>query len=106
MDFEEVLDIAKIMGIALLGVFLFLYCGMSVVNRVNLAGEIAQIEQLRSDVQRVENISNEDVIGQVTAMNQAIARNQAYNKLWWADVTIPDAWDSVKPIEIPRSPLP
>lgn len=68
---------------------------------VTLPGQIARIEQLRVDVERVDVGSNEDVIGQVVACNQQIKENQAYRKVWWGRIVIPPGWEDVKIIEIP-----
>lgn len=43
----------------------------------------------------------EDIIGQAVRINREIAAIQAYNKTWWADWFIDDAWDDVRPIRIP-----
>lgn len=83
------------------GTLVFVYTAGAVVAQMTFPGDLAQIEQLRRDVQRVNVAQSEDVIGQVTKWNQVIMSNKQYNKIWWADLTIPDEWDNVELIEIP-----
>lgn len=85
-----------------LGILLLIAVLVAVVNRAKVPGELAQIEQLRQDVQRVDANKAEDVVGQVTQWNQRIASSKAYNQLWYSSWAVPDAWDTVEPIEIPR----
>ena len=68
---------------------------------LSFPGKLAQIEQLRADVRRVDVAASEDVIGQVTMANQSIKQAQTYNSLWWADWALPDAWNDVAIIELP-----
>ena len=74
---------------------------VSTGNRLTFPGQLASIEQLRKDAARVSAASSEDVIGQVTAINQTIASNRRYNSMWWSDILIPDGWDAIEPIEVP-----
>jgi hypothetical protein len=71
------------------------------VNHAEMPGQLAQIEQLRTDVRRVDVAESEDVIGQVVQWNQHIRSQQRYNDVWWAAWSIPNRWDSVLPIELP-----
>lgn len=89
-------------GVTIISVILFIY-GISIIGeQVNLPGRLAKIEQLRIDASHTKIGNNEDVIGQVTQWNQTIRSKQAYNKKWWAAITIPNEWDDVKLIEIPE----
>ena len=65
-----------------------------------LPGNLAKLEQLRSDVELVGDNLGEDVMGQVTEMNQALRAKQKYNSLWWADIFIPDAYDDLEVIKV------
>ena len=89
--------IAAILLGMLLGVFF-----VTVISKAGMPGTIAQIEQLRHDASLVDPIQGERVIGQATEWNQTIRSNQAMNRLWWAGWVIPDEWDSIQIIEIPR----
>jgi PhoPQ-activated pathogenicity-related protein len=84
------------------GLGLFTYFGMALIERLSFPGKVAEIEQLRADVQRVTAAESEDVIGQVTQWNQEIASYQRYNRTWYADLLTPDGWDSVAMIVIPE----
>ena len=79
-----------------------IYISLVVRNELNFPGEVAQIEQLRSDSAKVSVQESEDVVGQITFWNQLIASNQRYNKIWWSHLVIPDGWDEIMPIPIPN----
>ena len=82
----------------ILAVFLFGYSFIAVAEQLRLPGSLAEIEQLRRDSQTVGALQSEDVLGQVTQWNQKIASYQAYNRTWYANLLVPDAWDDVQPI--------
>ena len=69
---------------------------------VALPGDLSKIEQLRADSAVVDPTQAEDVIGQVTVWNQTIRENQTLNATWWAGWAIPDEWDAVALIPVPR----
>jgi hypothetical protein len=73
-----------------------------VVAWTEMPGQVAQIEQLRADVQRVDVAESEDVIGQVVQWNQHVRSKQRYNEAWWAGWAVPNKWDSVALIELPK----
>lgn len=82
-----------------------LFCGIFfVTNRLTFPAEVAQIEQLRQDAAQVSAATAEDVIGQVTATNQNIVSYQAYNSMWWSGWLVPDGWDQIRRIPVPRDP--
>jgi hypothetical protein len=83
-------------------VLLVLYILFGVVLHIKAPGEIARIEQLRRDVQKVSAAESEDVIGQVTQWNQNIVQYQVYNRVWVISWLVPDQWDAVALIEIPE----
>lgn len=87
-------------ALVILGLVAFLMLLLPAINRSNLPGALAEIEQVRSDIQKVDASKAEDVVGQAVELNRMIVNNQRYNQLWWAGWAIPDAWDNVKPIEI------
>lgn len=78
-----------------------IYTIIGAVYRLSTPGELAEIEQLRSDAVKISAQESEDVIGQVTKRNQDIVATKLYNKLWWSDPLIPDVWDDVRVIELP-----
>lgn len=82
------------------GIFAFIYFLAALANKTKVQGGIAEIEQLRRDVRRVEAAKSEDVMGQVTKWNQRIVSNQRYNRLWYSALLIPNEWDSVTVIEV------
>jgi hypothetical protein len=72
------------------------------VNSLSLPASLAKIEQLRSDAAATDPIRAEDVIGQVTQWNQTIVSNQTFNHTWYFGWAIPDEWDRVQLIAVPR----
>ena len=73
-----------------------------VTYEIGWFGASPAIEQLRSDMARIAGPASEDVIGQATSWNQKIRTLQAYNDRWWGDPFIPDDWDSVQLLSIPK----
>jgi len=65
-------------------------------------GNIMKIEQLREDVKKVNPAEAEDVIGQITEWNQKIKSTKYYNSIPIIELYIPDYWEDVKLIEIPK----
>ena len=70
---------------------------------VAFVGAGPSIEQLRSDIADIDGPASEDVVGQATVWNQKIRSMQAYNDRWWGDPFIPDEWDRVSVLPIPRA---
>jgi hypothetical protein len=103
MYWDEFLDLFKSFTIAALAMLVLTLGSGKVRAELSFPGELAQIEQLRSDVTKVSTGSNEDVIGQVTAANQTIALNQRYRKIWWSHMFVASGWDEVEPIVIPAT---
>lgn len=89
-----------VVSFALLACVAFLLALVSIINRLDLPGALAEIEQVRSDLQKVDATKAEDVAGQAVELNRKIVSNQRYNKLWWSGWAIPDEWDKVRIIEI------
>ena len=81
-----------------------LFIGTTIKTTLELSypGEICRIEQLREDMKKVDVISNEDILGQVTVYNQKIKTRQIYNSLWWSGFFIPDGWDEIEIIELKK----
>lgn len=74
-----------------------------VVNTTTIAGDAAKIEQLRSDVAKLDpsSPSAANVLAQATNWNQTIRSWQSYNRTWYAGWAIPDEWDQIQLIAIP-----
>ena len=98
--------LALIIAMAILAIpFLVIRLGFDVA----LIGTEPEIEQLRADMVGISqggltqggNIGV--ALGQVTSLNQRIRRMQAYNNRWWGDPFIPDGWERLEPIPIPRN---
>jgi len=87
----------------IVGIFLLSFIVSAIHNYVEFEPSIAEIEQLRKDVARVDLKNAEDVYGQAATMNRVITVNQARNKMFFYDQFIPDGWDNVKLIEIPEN---
>ncbi len=96
-------NVLKIIGSGIgsisLGVFL-LYSIAVVGNHVTTPHTIALIIDTRTRVKDGEQ--NDKLTGLVTRCNQRIANYQEYNKCWWADIAVPDAWDDVERIKWPE----
>jgi len=100
----------KAILLLILGMVVFLAVTVTgairVARALELPGAEARIEQLRSDIGRVSGAFGEDVLGQVTEVNQQIAANKQYRKFWWGRMVIPAGWDRIESIEIPRESQP
>lgn len=99
---DDTREAIKFVTSILLGIVLFIFLITASFCRLSFPGDLAEIEQLRRDVQRVDAKNAEDVFGLAAKANQRIISNQAYNRLWWSDVFIPDGWDAIEVIEIPK----
>jgi len=73
-----------------------------VAYEVGYIGDRPQIEQLRNDLTGVGNVRSISLIGQATEWNQRIRRMQAYNATWWGSPFIPDQWNDMELLSIPR----
>ncbi|MBN2022750.1 MAG: hypothetical protein JW809_08130 [Pirellulales bacterium] len=84
-----------------------LLCVPAAVVRISydiaFVGAGPAIEQLRSDIGNLSGESSEDVVGQATQWNQRIRSMQAYNAQWWGNPFIPDDWDRVEPLPVPKT---
>ena len=67
---------------------------------ISYVGDIEEIQQLHSDMDKLDDPISSDVVGQATAWNQTIRRMQAYNSMWWGDPFVPDEWDDVSLLPI------
>mgnify|MGYP001617536051 CR=1 FL=1 len=93
-----------IFGSKILGSVIVIFCLLtSIIMRLGSISDYVSIEQLRSDSKLVNLQNSEDVIGQITQYNQRIVKFQKYNKIWLFDLLIPDKWDEIKTIEIPKN---
>ena len=97
--FKEFLAFATIVVVV---VFLLLVGLIRGLNELDVVGSFAKIEQLRSDVQKIDSRSNEDVIGQVTEWNQTIRSCKQYREKWWGRIGTPEEWEDVELIELPQ----
>ena len=94
------LTLLSVTGLFIVIVFGLIFILVSIINHLAFYGHSARIEQLRKDMKNVSIQASEDVMGQVTKWNQDIANMKVYNKFWWADLFIPDAWNDVEFINI------
>lgn len=93
-----------IIAIIILGILLIVIPTFGLIGCTNYVGveaTISKIEQLRSDSAHVDPAQAEDVIGQVTEWNQIISSNKYWNSTAWGFL-IPDEWDRVELIPVPR----
>ena len=99
-----VLGAILVIGAVLLFLTIIVCTAMRLEAQWELPGAVAEIEQLRSDAEKVRFGESEDVVGQIAAWNQTIKRMQRYNNLWWADWLVPDGWDDVEIIRVKEAP--
>lgn len=93
----------KVTGVIILVLFAVSFIWMSYpINYIVGKGKVTSIEQLREDIKNVSVNESEDVMGQVTEYNQYIKKSQYYNSIPIVELYIPDFWDEVKLIKIPK----
>lgn len=91
--------VAIIIAIVLLSIPLVI---IRVSFEIALIGDRPAIEQLRSDMTSINGPASEDVIGQATSWNQKIQTLRAYNTRVWAAPFIPDDWNHINLLPIPK----
>jgi hypothetical protein len=99
VEVEAIIVIAltvAIIGGAILGM-------MKVTNTIEFRSAEAAIEALRIDLKVLDLSAGEDVIGQATTWNQKIRRWQRQNQMIVLGWTIPDGWDDIDLLPIPRA---
>lgn len=74
---------------------------MGGMAHVAFPAQVAAIEQLRRDSRCLNPATAEDVIGQITEVNQKIVAAQSYNRNLFG-FFVPDDWDNVERISIPQ----
>ena len=99
-DYEYDLSFVSMIGIIMLVIILAFIGLIRGVQEVAVRGEIAKIEQLRSDVKRVSPGDNQYVMGQVTQWNQEIQSAKRYRTVWWGRLCTPEEWESVNVIDL------
>ena len=97
-DWEMVRVVAWVIALLVLVFALVVASAM----RLEYVSTVAEIEQLRADVQRVDIAESEDVIGQVTTMNRIIARWQRQNEIPIFCLLVPNGWRDIVTIELPE----
>jgi hypothetical protein len=100
-DFTE----GEILFTCVICLVLFFACIIGGVEQINFTGEQAAIEQLRSDLSKVDPTSPaaSSILGKVAEKNQEIATYHINNKRFFISWFVPDSWDSVRLIEIPTA---
>lgn len=73
-----------------------------VINKLTVPANIIKIEQLRSDIQKPSHGDLESIISIAIKTNMKIKEIKYYNTQWWSCLVIPNEWDNVQLIEIPR----
>ncbi len=83
---------------------LFLIAGpiAALTEKLAAPATVAQIEEVRAAVQRVDPNEAEDVMGQAVDWNRTIASARVYNDRWWACLFIPNEIAECPLIEIPK----
>ncbi|MFH2046523.1 MAG: hypothetical protein ABIK92_15405 [Pseudomonadota bacterium] len=95
------MDIAIIIVLTIIGFITFVVLVTILSVRLKFPGQLASIEQLKNDIQRVGNKQSHEVIAQVTKWNQAIASAKKYRTLWWAKIFFASGWEHINEIKIP-----
>lgn len=99
---QEFKEFLIVVSITIATMLLITYITVAIANQINTPMDIARIEQLRKDMENIKSSNSEDVIGQATQQNQIIVEKQIWNKTLFGDFLVPDVWDTVKLIEIPK----
>ena len=105
-DFADFADTGKgfvtiIFG-GLLGILLISFFIVAIGNKIHFPVEEARIEQLRADAAQIDQ-NSEDVVGQITQVNQEIKKKQALNDIFFLSLQVPNEWDDVELIPLPES---
>jgi len=87
---------------SLLGILLVSFSIVAMRNKIHFPVEEARIEQLREDAAQIDQ-NSEDVVGQITQVNQEIKKKQALNDIFFLSLQVPNEWDDVELIELPAS---
>lgn len=96
-------DLGCFLVVSVLGLVIFFAGALWLTYTVTFPGEAAKIEQLRSDVAKIDpsSPSASSILAQATTWNQTIRSHQNYNRTWYAGWAIPDEWDQIQLIAIP-----
>ncbi len=93
-------ELFKITGFAcslfIVMLFMFLFIG----NLICFPGNLAKVEQLRSDAKQANVLNSEAIMGQVTKWNQRIKSRQADNTIPIFCLTVPNGWDDMELIDV------
>lgn len=99
---EDLRDVGLLIGSIVGGAALLLFAIASIGSRITFPADVADIESLRASAANVDPQQAEDVIGQVVEVNRSIAANRAWNKVPIISITVPNGWDNVEPIPVPK----
>lgn len=99
---DELRELCLIIGGLVLGAAVLLLVIASIGSRIAFPAEVAEIESLRVNAANVDPQQAEDVIGQVVEVNRKIAANRAWNKVPILSISVPNGWDNVEPIPVPK----
>jgi len=83
--------------------FIGIYISLFITSRIAIIGLLAEIEQLREDINKIDHNISHEIISQATKFNQQIKSSQAYRLKWLFKPLFPAAWDKIKLIEIPKN---
>jgi len=91
------IDFLKFLTIGMVVLLLWITFVLGVINKSAIIGDIASIEQFRSDFKKV---NDKTLFGDAILINRRIASNQSMNRDWYFDLIVPDEWDDIKFIQI------
>jgi hypothetical protein len=89
IGFVLIMFLSATIGIYGVGTFLL---------HASFPGEVAAIEQIRSDLKKLPN--NNFLKAKAVEVNANIKTNQYYNTRWWSDLAYPDGWNTVQLLEV------
>jgi hypothetical protein len=72
------------------------------INRLGFEAEQLAAHEIRTSVERLGCTASEDVIGSAVQWNRTVATTKFWNRRWIADPLIPDGWDTVSVVNVPR----
>lgn len=83
-----------------LGVVAFICVGWWVVEEVSLTANIEGHERIRYEMSIRSPVESEGLVARAIVSNGTLAGYRAYNAKWWADLFIPDEYDTLEFIDI------
>ena len=109
MTFENIRQdlINFLSGVLVLGVFfLLMLLAVTFIARgvleLTLDQDLKSIRIVRLEIIHAKETHDSGLVSEAVEWNRRITHMQKYNRIWWGDIIIPDAWDDAQPIILPE----